>query len=296
VDGNGNVYMAGHSTVTWGTPVQPFAGGTNDAFVAKLNSSGVLQWNTFLGGSGQDEGFGIAVDTSGNIYVVGMSNATWGTPINPLPGGWDAFVAKLGISKSKTDFNGDGQDDILWRYYGAGGYNYVWYMGQSGSGTTGLHAIDSRVINMYQAAALGQVYWDAREAGGLLNRTVDKVYRDAREAGVGLTGKEASAIPEGWFNKLGQAKGMRILKNPMENMVSLLGLTSLGEAALPSVLDPNWAIAGTGDFNGDGKVDILWRYYGAGGYNYVWYMNRVTYTGEAALTSVPDLGWRIANR
>src|SRR5206468_10233567 len=37
-----------------------------------------LTWNTFLGGGGTDYGFGVAVDGSGNIYVSGLSNATWG--------------------------------------------------------------------------------------------------------------------------------------------------------------------------------------------------------------------------
>ncbi len=39
----------------------------------------------------------------------------------------------------------------------------------------------------------------------------------------------------------------------------------------------NWSIAGVGDFNGDGKSDILWRH--TSGVNYVWYMNGVTPIG-----------------
>ena len=76
----------------------------------------------------------------------------------------------------------------------------------------------------------------------------------------------------------------------------MAGVTYVGEAALPPVPDLNWQIGGTGDFNGDGKVDILWRYYGAGGYNYVWYMNGVTSIGGEFLTPVADPYWRIANR
>jgi hypothetical protein len=80
VDESGNVYVVGRSWATWGTnPVNPYAG-ADDAFAAKLNSSGVLQWNTFLGSGSYDWGNGIAVDGSGNIYVVGESDATWGHP------------------------------------------------------------------------------------------------------------------------------------------------------------------------------------------------------------------------
>jgi hypothetical protein len=94
VDTSGNVYVAGYSNATWGSPVSPFAG-SDDAFAAKLNNNGALQWNTFLGGSGADRGTEIAVDTSGNVYVAGYSNATWGSPVSPFAGSDDAFAAKL---------------------------------------------------------------------------------------------------------------------------------------------------------------------------------------------------------
>ena len=78
LDANGNIYLAGWSAATWGTPINPHSGG-QDCFVAKLNSSGVLQWHTFMGAAGDDHGKGIALDASGNIYVGGYSNATWGS-------------------------------------------------------------------------------------------------------------------------------------------------------------------------------------------------------------------------
>jgi hypothetical protein len=192
----------------------------------------------------------------------------------------------------KNDFNQDGNEDILWRYYGPGGYNYVWYMGTSG-GATGLQMADSKMINLFQTLALSKVYWDAREVGDLQNRTVDKVYWDAREAGSVRSRKGASLIRQGGFGNLEQRVGIQTYSTPLENTLQTQGVTYLGEAALPSVADTNWTIAGTGDFNGDGKVDILWRYYGAGGYNYVWYMDGVTCTGGAMLPSVTDLNWQI---
>jgi len=97
VDGSGNVYVLGDSNATWGTPVNAHAGkaGKENAFVAKLNSRGVRQWNTFMGSETGDLGWAIAVDTIGNVYVEGMSGDTWGTPVDNPAGFPNAFVAKL---------------------------------------------------------------------------------------------------------------------------------------------------------------------------------------------------------
>jgi hypothetical protein len=113
VDGNGNVYVGGYSNATWGMPVQAFGGGSEDAFAAKLNNSGVLLWNTFLGGSGANEGNSIAVDGIGNVYVAGLSTATWGSPVRAFSGSQDAFAAKLNSSGGlawNTFLGGSGND------------------------------------------------------------------------------------------------------------------------------------------------------------------------------------------
>lgn len=115
VDGSGNVYVAGTSNITWGTPIRAHSG-NYDAFVAKLDSSGTLTWNTFLGGSGADYGRAVAVDGSGNVYVAGESTATWqGTnpPVRAYTNSFDAFVAKLdsnGVLGWNTFLGGNGWD------------------------------------------------------------------------------------------------------------------------------------------------------------------------------------------
>jgi hypothetical protein len=106
VDGSGTVYVVGYSQAAWGSPVREYTMG-RDAFVAKLDGSGNLTWNTFLGGTSYDEGMGIAVDGSGNAYVAGYSGDTWGSPIRGYTGGWfDAFAAKL-----------DGNGNLLWNTF-----------------------------------------------------------------------------------------------------------------------------------------------------------------------------------
>jgi hypothetical protein len=90
VDGLGNTYVTG-------TSASGGSGGV-DAFVTKLGPTGRILFSTFLGGSDQDEGLGIAVDASG-VYVTG-STFSDDFPIRlalqpSKKGDSDAFVTKL---------------------------------------------------------------------------------------------------------------------------------------------------------------------------------------------------------
>ena len=102
VDGSGNIFIVGTSRASWGTNIKRAYSAMYDAFVAKLNSSGVYQWNAFLGGAGEDSGYGIALDSGGNIIVTGNSTVGWGTPVRGYEGNSDVFAAKLGTDGSLT--------------------------------------------------------------------------------------------------------------------------------------------------------------------------------------------------
>jgi hypothetical protein len=101
-DSTGAVYVTG--TTNGGFPTlnaeQATFGGSLDAFVAKLSPAGALVYSTYLGGTGQEQGLGIAVDSAGAAYVTGYTNGgfpTLNAEQNTFGGGGaDAFVAKLG--------------------------------------------------------------------------------------------------------------------------------------------------------------------------------------------------------
>ncbi|MDH3328520.1 MAG: SBBP repeat-containing protein [Desulfobulbaceae bacterium] len=113
LDGSGNVYVVGESSVPWGSPITPLSIGNADGFTAKLNNSGMRQWNTFMGGSGYDVAFGITVDGRGNLFVVGQSTASWGSPVAPYNANEDAFITNLNDNGERlwnTFMGGQGYD------------------------------------------------------------------------------------------------------------------------------------------------------------------------------------------
>lgn len=110
VDASGNAYVTGTTeSADFPTmnPIQAKCGGAlcGNAFIAKLNAAGnALVYSTYLGGSGGDRAYGIAVDSSGNAYVMGGTDSTDFPTMNPFQaknaGGSDAFVTKLNATGS----------------------------------------------------------------------------------------------------------------------------------------------------------------------------------------------------
>jgi hypothetical protein len=81
VDGSGNAYVTGQTGLTnFPTTVGAYSvaeNGSIDVFVAKLNPTGTaLIYSTYLGGSNDDIGTAIAIDSSGNAYVTGGTSST----------------------------------------------------------------------------------------------------------------------------------------------------------------------------------------------------------------------------
>jgi hypothetical protein len=117
-DGVGGVYMTG-ATASIGFPAQGSSvNGNNDAFVMKFNESGDLLYTTVLASDANTAGQAIAADSSGNVYIAGVTEAgnlpvTAGAWQTVFGGVSDAFAAKLNSAGNlvyATYMGGAGQD------------------------------------------------------------------------------------------------------------------------------------------------------------------------------------------
>jgi hypothetical protein len=113
VDGSGNVYVSGDTSSTnfpTVNPIQAAKFGPSDAFVSKLNAAGsVLLYSTYLGGVGDELDAQIAVDSSGNAYVTGITSFSFLSPPDvttpTIFNGQDVFVAKLNAPGSAVVYS-----------------------------------------------------------------------------------------------------------------------------------------------------------------------------------------------
>ena len=128
LDGANDAFIVGTTNsadypTTAGAPQTVF-GGATDAFVSEINAAGTaLVASTYLGGSGADNGKGVAVDPTGNAYIVGSTISsnfpvTSGALQGSIGGGgkFDGFLAKLDRSGRSVDYatyiGGSGTDEV----------------------------------------------------------------------------------------------------------------------------------------------------------------------------------------
>jgi hypothetical protein len=226
-----------------------------------------LAWE--IAGAGDFDGDG-NTDVLWRYYGAGQGQGMtviWymnGTTISSQ--GYPYLVSDTGWRIDRTgDFNGDGKADILWRYYGSGqdqphGMTVIWCM-------DGANVIDQ--IYPYQVSDT-----------------------DWKIDGIGDFNGDGKADLLWRYYGTGEPQGMTVIWYMDGTTISSQGYPYL-------VSDRDWKVDGTGDFNGDGRADIVWRYYGTGegsGTTVIWYMDGSTILDQAYLYRVTDLNWRIVNR
>jgi hypothetical protein len=244
-------------------------------------------------------------------YRVTATNAI-GTTV-----GLDAtFVA----CKSKTygDFNGDGKSDILWRN-AATGATQIWFMNgttKSGGGVTNVSA------GTYTATAGWQVHGEGDFNG---DGKADILWRNAKTGaamiwlmnGTAKSGGGATSVSPGVYTATtglqaqgigdfnGDGKADILWRNAATGATQIWfmnGATQSGggaTSASPGAYAATYGlqIQGVGDFDGDGKADILFRHVKTGA-TYIWFMNGVTKTSSAATSAsagayTATTGWQV---
>jgi hypothetical protein len=101
--------------------LQPVFGGFRDAFVARVNAAGSgLVFSTFLGGTGDEDGLGVAIDLSGNAYVTGHTSGTGFSTsgsLQPFGGQEDAYLTKIDSTGTiliySTFLGGSGFENVI---------------------------------------------------------------------------------------------------------------------------------------------------------------------------------------
>jgi len=141
-DNNGNTYVTGYLSGTNAVDFDPSPTnavsltslGSNDIIVAKYTVTGALAWAFNVGGNGNDQGLGIAVDSYGSVYVtgyIGLGTTTVYADLDPLH------------ATTASRFTSNGSNDIFIAKYNTNGvYQWAYTMGTSGLDNGNAIAVD----------------------------------------------------------------------------------------------------------------------------------------------------------
>jgi hypothetical protein len=205
-----------------------------------------------------------------------------------------------------NDFNVDGRPDILWRH-NTSGENVLWFM-------NGATLVSGTFLT---PSALTDVRWNMSGTGDFnLDGRPDILWRHNTSGEIVVWFMNGSVLASGTFltppaftdvnwqtvgtgDFNGDGKTDILWRHALsgQNVVWFMDGTSLVSGAFtnpPALVDTNWRMVATSDYNFDGKVDIVWRH-STSGQNVMWFMDGInlisgTFTNPSSL---PDTNWKI---
>jgi hypothetical protein len=293
-------------------------GGTSTAWLmdgtSVLAGSGPLQarnpkWKAV--GIGDFDGDTEACDILWRNEVSGKTSVWLLSGTSLLPGSGavhlDGETDQVALSADWTfagtgDFDGDGRSDILWRHQRTG-KNSLWLMSgraiMAGSGPV-------QPLSNLKWVVVGTSDFDGDGRSDILWRHTAKGKNSLwlmsgrtilAGSGPVQTLSNTNWAPVGVDDFNGDGRSDILWRHAVTGKNSLWlmsGRTILaGSGPLQVLSNMAWTVAGTGDFNDDGRADILWHHEG-NGRNSLWLMSgRTLLAGSGPVQDVPDPSWAV---
>ncbi len=257
---------------------------------------------------------GNAADPLNGVSYVSFQDgaaATGGGVVQQLSTAW--AIAGVG------DFDADGRTDVLYRNASTGA-TYLDLMNGaaidwSTSGFTSAQVTDPNwtvaAVADFDGNGTSDVLWryfNAANAADPLNGTLYEWAMDGKTVtSAGLLGQQASGnwkvVGTGDFDGSGTADILFRYENtanasdPLNGITYvdfMIGTTVTGGAPTQWQVDDGWTVASIGDYDGDGRSDILWQQTSTGN-TFVWLMNGAGVSAGMATSSQAGTGWTVQN-
>src|SRR6266480_6778207 len=207
------------------------------------------------------------------------------------------------IRRPLADFSGDGHSDVLWRNTSTG-ENYIWLMnGLSTASQGSVNFVDP--ASGWQVQGVGDFDGDGKADILWRNTSTGENYiylmnglTIARPGSINSLSDQAWQV-QGIGDFDGDGKADIVWRNSTsgENYLYPMDGTTIKPTmgSFRTVADLAWQIVAVGDYDGDGKADVLWRH-ATSGENYLYPMDGTAIkASEGYLRSVPQPNWQIQN-
>ncbi|MBF0592719.1 MAG: VCBS repeat-containing protein [Nitrospirae bacterium] len=279
-NGSGTV-TASTGTLTWNgnTGTATYASGTSVTLTATP-----AQDSTFWGWTGCDS-------TSGNQCTVAMSSN------KSVSVSFNQGVCSI-CKVPRMDFNGNGKSDIIWRNT-SNGMMYIWLMNGINIASGGSPAT---LGAEWQIESMGDFNGDGNTDIVWRNTSTGMVYIWLMSGAKVASGGSPATLGHEWriesigdFN--GDGKSDILWRNTSNGMVytwfmngaNIISVSSASAMSQTSSADSDWQVVSSGDFDGDGKSDVLWRNTSTG-MVYIQFMNGASGGSPGTV----DANWQIA--